>query len=258
MISDTMGAVVASDAFMDVSEQRWEELLKISSEKVSQLRSLPAEISTPLSFAVVLHNVFDEVYRGIVQKHANGSVEVDGIVPGKMDFCPVAIMYCKIVESILKKVHTPLYIKGLGAKSLKLGGSAVFADLGSPERFNEDHKELSIGSYVSHLVFLPKKKISLDTPMRKPSNGDFRFGKMTFGDSEEDYNENIRRLIDDSDTEDEKIGPWKVHARALKIIQEIRNRSAHEAIPITKENFDWLIEVLFEKGEFLRIWELSK
>lgn len=258
MISDTMGAVIASDAFMDVSEQRWEELLKISPEKVSQLRKLPAEISTPLSFAVVLHNVFDEVYSGIVQKKANGKVDVDGIAPDKMDFCPVAIMYCKIVESILKKVHTPLYIKGLGEKSLKLGGSAVFSDLGSPDDFNEDHKELSIGSYVSHLVFLPKKKISLDTPMRKPSNNDFRFGVMTFGDTEEDYNDNIRRLIDDSDTEDEKIGPWKVHARALKIIQEIRNRSAHEAIPITKENFDWLIEVLFEKGEFLRIWELSK
>lgn len=258
MISDTMGAVIASDAFMDVSEQRWEELLKISPEKVSQLRKLPAEISTPLSFAVVLHNVFDEVYSGIVQKKANGKVDVDGIAPDKMDFCPVAIMYCKIVESILKKVHTPLYIKGLGEKSLKLGGSAVFADLGSPDDFNEGHKELSIGSYVSHLVFLPKKKISLDAPMRKPSNNDFRFGVMTFGDTEEDYNDNIRRLIDDSDTEDEKIGPWKVHARALKIIQEIRNRSAHEAIPITKENFDWLIEVLFEKGEFLRIWELSK
>lgn len=258
MISDTMGAVIASDAFIDVSEKRWETLLRIGADKVSQLRKLPAEVSTPLSFAVVLHNVFDEVYRGIVNKTENGDSDIAGIVPEKMDFCPVAIMYCKIVESILKKTHTPLYIKGLGEKSLKLGGSTVFADLGTPDNFNEDHKELSIGSYVSHLVFLPKKKLSLDVPMKKPSNSDFRFGIMTFGDSEEDYNDNIRRLIADSDTEDEKIGPWKVHARALKIIHEIRNRSAHEAIPITKENFDWLIEVLFEKGEFLRIWELSK
>ena len=159
---------------------------------------------------------------------------------------------------MLKKIHTPLYIKGLGEKTLKLGGNAVFADLESQDNFNEEHKELSIGSYVSHLVFLPKRKISLDTPMRKPSNNDFCFGVMSFGDNEEDYNGNIKRLIDDIDTEDEKIGPWKVHARALKIIHEIRNRSAHEAIPITKENFDWLIEILFEKGEFLRIWELSK
>lgn len=134
----------------------------------------------------------------------------------------------------------------------------MFSDLGTPEDFDEEHKELSIGSFVSHLVFLPKKKISLDSPTKKPGNGDFRFGVMTFGDSEENYTENIKRLIDDSDTEDEKIGPWKVHARALRIVQEIRNTSAHEAKPITKENFDWLIEVLFEKGEFLRIWELSK
>lgn len=258
MISDTMGAVIASDAFMDVSEQRWEKLLKISADKVSQLRKLPAEISTPLSFAVVLHNVFDEVYSGIIKKAKDGKVNDVGIAPEKMDFCPVAIMYCKIVESLLKKNHTPLYIKGLGEKSLKLGGSAVFSDLGTPENFDEEHKELSIGSFVSHLVFLPKKKISLDSPTKKPGNGDFRFGVMTFGDSEENYTENIKRLIDDSDTEDEKIGPWKVHARALRIVQEIRNTSAHEAKPITKENFDWLIEVLFEKGEFLRIWELSK
>ncbi len=258
MLSDTMGAVVSSDAFMDVSEQQWTSLLKVDEETVSKLRNLPAEISTPLSFAVVLHNVFNEVYKGIVQKKENGDKELNGIAPDKMDFCPVAIMYCKIVESILKKTHTPLYIKGLGEKSLKLGGNAVFADLGTPENFNEDHKDLSIGSFVSHLVFLPKRKLSLDSPMRKPNNNDYCFGAMTFGDTDENYSDNIRRLIDDADTEDEKIGPWKVHARALKIVHEIRNRSAHEAIPITKENFDWLIEVLFEKGEFLRIWDLSK
>ncbi len=94
--------------------------------------------------------------------------------------------------------------------------------------------------------------------MVKPLRKDFRFGSMTFGDSTENYDENIRKLIDDEYMEDEKIGPWKLHARSLKIIHEIRNRSAHEAVSITKENFDWLIETLFEKGELMRIWELSQ
>lgn len=51
---------------------------------------------------------------------------------------------------------------------------------------------------------------------------------------------------------------WKVHARALKIVQGIRYRLAHEAISITNENDDWLIEVLFEKGKFLCKWEISE
>lgn len=256
MISDSMSAVIASDTFMDVSEKRWVKLLKITESEVAKLRELPAEISTLMSFAIVLHNVFDEIYTGINKQ--SPSVNNAGIVPDKMDFCPVAIMYCKIVEYILKKKHTPLYIRGLGDKTLKLNGNAVFADLGSPDSFNDNHKELSIGSYVSHIVYLPKEKLSLDAPIVKPDNTDFQFGLMKFKNSKVNFEDNIRRLINDSDTEDEKIGPWKVHARALKIISEIRNKSAHEAAPITKDVFDWLIEVLFKKGELLRILDLSK
>ena len=50
---------------------------------------------------------------------------------------------------------------------------------------------------------------------------------------------------------------WSKHALALAVIQGIRNKSAHEAAPITRENFQWLIDTLFDGGELLRIAELA-
>ena len=42
------------------------------------------------------------------------------------------------------------------------------------------------------------------------------------------------------------------------MIQAIRNKSAHEAAPISKSNFEWLVRVLFENGELVRIAELAE
>src|SRR5699024_2114465 len=57
MLSDTVGAVVASDDFIDVSDERWIELLGINSQQdLERIRKLPTEFVTPLGFAVMLHN----------------------------------------------------------------------------------------------------------------------------------------------------------------------------------------------------------
>ena len=50
---------------------------------------------------------------------------------------------------------------------------------------------------------------------------------------------------------------WYEHANKLPVVVSTRNKSAHELQPISKERFDWLIEVLFKQGELLRIWYLS-
>ena len=71
------------------------------------------------------------------------------------------------------------------------------------------------------------------------------------------YTDNICKLIANEDPE-EILPVWKGHARALEVIRVIRNRSAHEAMSITKENIDWLIEILFKQGELLKIWDLSE
>lgn len=253
LLSDTVGAVVNSDDFMTLSDQRWQELLGLKdTASVSKLKSLPSEFVAPLTFAVVLHNVFDNVC-----KTAANHTEAERDLTKELDYCPVAIMYCKIVEAMLKQGHTPMYIRGLGEKTLKNGGQTTFADLGTPDEFDATNKDLSIGSYVSHLVYLPKWKFSLDTPQQKPRVNDFWFTAKFKGETVE-FTDNIRSLIGDEYMEDEMIPTWKSHARALKVIHEIRNRSAHEAVSITKENFDWLIEVLFKQGELLKIWELAE
>ena len=51
---------------------------------------------------------------------------------------------------------------------------------------------------------------------------------------------------------------WYDHANRLPVIVSTRNKSAHELQPISKDRFDWLIDVLFKQGELLRIWDLSK
>lgn len=253
LLSDTVGAVVNSDDFMTLSEQRWQELLGLKdTASVAKLKALPSEFVAPLTFAVVLHNVFDNV-----SKTASKHNDTGRDLTKELDYCPVAIMYCKIVEAMLKQGHTPMYIRGLGEKTLKYGGQTTFADLGTPDEFDSTNKDLSIGSYVSHLVYLPKWKFSLDTPQQKPRVNDFWFTAKFKGETV-DFTDNIRCLIGDEYQEDEMLPPWKSHARALKVIHEIRNRSAHEAVSITKENFDWLIDVLFKQGELLKIWELAE
>lgn len=253
LLSDTVGAVVNSDDFMTLSDQRWQELLGLKdTASVAKLKALPSEFVAPLTFAVVLHNVFDNVCN-TASKHNDTGRDLTK----ELDYCPVAIMYCKIVEAMLKQGHTPMYIRGLGEKTLKNGGQTTFADLGTPDEFDSTNKDLSIGSYVSHLVYLPKWKFSLDTPQQKPRVNDFWFTAKFKGETV-DFTDNIRCLIGDEYQEDEMLPPWKSHARALKVIHEIRNRSAHEAVSITKENFDWLIEVLFKQGELLKIWELAE
>ena len=51
---------------------------------------------------------------------------------------------------------------------------------------------------------------------------------------------------------------WMEHAQSLAYVHQIRNKSAHEALPISKKVFDLLIRELFHNGELLRIYELSK
>ena len=252
LVSDTVGAIVNSDDFMTLSEYRWQELLGLKDKSiVAKLKSLPSEFEAPLTFAVVLHNVFDNLHRTI-ERQKNSQMKFTQ----ELDYCPVAIMYCKIVEAMLKKGHTPLYIRNLGEKTLKIGSTTTFADLGTPEDFDTKNKDLSIGSYTSHLVYLPKWKISLN-PQLKPTKNDFWFKKVVEGETV-NYTDNIYKLIADEDIEDDLLPLWKSHARALEIIRVIRNRSAHDAMNITKENIDWLIDILFKQGELLRIWDLSE
>lgn len=232
MLRDTVGAVVACDDFVTVTDQRWMELLGIPAKAdLQKIRALPTEIVTPLSFAVMLHNVFDK----ISQKVQTGAAEHE------LDFSPVAIMYCKAVEAILKKLHTPVYIDKIGNRTVSARGTR-FQDLLEPDgvtiRYSRD---LTIGSF-SHPIVEIRRENDVNDPEHFVATP---------------IKSIIRCLTGVRDDKAPANQMWAKHAKELAVIQAIRNKSAHEVAPISKTNFEWLVQVLFKNGELLRIEELS-
>lgn len=237
MLSDTIGAAVAMDSFYDISEERWAELLGIQGdtlEELGRIRSLPAEFATPLSFAVMLHNVFQQ----IAERTESSSPNMED---KQLDYCPVAIMYCKVVEAMLKKLHTPIYIQRIGNLQVKKGGMRFSDLLASDGVTIKDSKDISIGSFAFNIVSGHK-----DNDVDHPNS--FRVRPKT---------ENINLITGFTNPTAPANRKWSTHAEKLAVVHAIRNKSAHEAAPISKENFDWLIQVLFSDGELLRIAELA-
>lgn len=142
MLSDTVGAALAIDEFMIVPDQKWIELLGLTSQQeLDKIKELPTEFVTPLGFAIMLHNVFDTINRRMQETIDSNNRQ--------LDYCPVAIMYCKLVESILKKLHTPIYISRVGNETLKAGGIR-FQDLLDTDGVTiKPSKDLTIGSFCA-------------------------------------------------------------------------------------------------------------
>lgn len=236
MLSDTVGAVVASDDFINVSDERWIELLGINLQQdLERIRKLPTEFVTPLGFAVMLHNVFDKISKKL--QEAN-----DVTSSRELDFCPVAIMYCKVVEAVLKKLHTPIYIQRIGDATVKFGGIRFRDLLDSDGVTILPSKDLTIGSFAFHIV-LTNKDNDINEPDKFKANPKKSIVKRITTVS--DYSASVNKT-------------WFSHAKALAVIQAIRNKSAHEAAPISKANLEWLVRVLFRNGELVRIVELAK
>lgn len=230
MLSDTLSAAVRTDGFLDVDEARWISLLGLSGQKeYDQLRELPAEFFAPLGFAVMLHNIFQRI-----EDNAPKSNQLD------MDFCPVAIMYCKVVESLLKKLHTPIYVHKIGHIATIKKGVYFKTLLGKDGVSISDTKDLSIGSFSVNIA---------KTPFSNHVDERRRFVAKPITDT-------LQKLVGAAGSN--VYQQWCDHAWTLSVIRAIRNKSAHEAAPITRENFDWLIEEMFHKGGLLRIAELAK
>ena len=230
MLSDTLGAAVRTEGFLDVDEQRWISLLGLSGqEEYSRLRELPPEFFAPLGFAVMLHNIFQRI-----EDNAPNTQKSD------MDFCPVTIMYCKVVEGLLKKLHTPIYVHKIGSIATIKKGVYFNTLLGRDGMTITETKDLTIGSFS---VNIAKASVSNHVDERR------RFTVIPKTDT-------IQKLVGTAGSNLHQ--QWCDHAWAISVIRAIRNKSAHEAAPITRENFDWLIEELFHKGGLLRIAELAK
>ena len=226
-----ISSVVTIDDFVSTSEELWIELLKVDDKTVKKLKALPTQYSAALGFAVVIHNVFDKIYKNSEQ---NGEVNADDL-----DFCPVAILYCKIVEAMLKEEHTSLYASCFASRPIdsRKASSPLF------EEVDKNNPALSIGTYLYFLSTVNINKISNQKAYERLPQ--VRFVK----DAE---------ITELSKYTSQNKSKWFDHACQLPIIVSTRNKSAHEIQPIKKDRFDWLIDVLFVQGELMRIWELSQ
>jgi len=231
MLGDTLGAMIASDNFTHVSDEQWCRLVGLNApDKLTRIRqTLPEEFLTSLNFAVMLHNVFDQI-----QQKSNDYKDKAALP--LLDYCPVAIMYCKVVEAMLKAMHTPIYVDKLGDCTIKMHGP-VFSSLRAADGSIIPSKDLTMGSF-SHPIVRVKGEKSID----KPDTFQLSPNKSA-----------IEKIIENDDF---LMKPWCRHAEALAVILAIRNRSAHEAVPITKANLDWLVKILFAEGELLNICQL--
>ena len=238
MTGTYIAAAMNSTDFFKVTDKQWEALIHVSKKELEQY--LSPEFITSLGFAVMLHNVFE----AIRTKASEDDVAREK-ADTEMDYCPVAIMYCKVVEALLKELHTPIYAQQIGDRTLNSSSSVVFGDLlHSDGTVDTSSKDLTIGSFSYHIV--------------KPSN----FDESNNIDNPNEFSYEPKMWMIQKITRVKSYAQainleWSQHAVNLAVIQGVRNKSAHEARPITKENFDWLIETLFDDGELIRIAELA-
>ena len=191
-------------AVLGVSDDEYEEFM--------EQYNLPEFFLRSLGFAHQLDELF---MRGAVGD------DID-----KIDFSPVTIMYCKLIESLLKEYHISIY--GNSFESLD-------TDMRKPENKDEKYKwkdiitlpvtqqqRLTIGSFVFPLY----KKWAID-----------KLVKVT----------------------GKKTDEWVEHKKMIMAVKDIRNPSAHgnKDYRISLEQKNAITEMLLEKHGFMRLIELA-
>ena len=224
MYSDYKEAIVkADDSLLEsLDDKRLAEILNIEEDQLEPIRLMPSEFQMQFNFATVLHNIFQKMEEDI---------EVQG-EENKIDYCPVVLLYCKVVEAILKKMHTPVYIQKFPNE--KVGSSRFapkFKELQNESKFEAHKTKLTIGTFAFQIAIMDYENVNNST-------------------AKED-------VIEEIWTDLRKQRKWKSHAKAIAKVLYYRNKSAHDSDPILKAGKDDLIEVLFRDGELLRMIELG-
>ena len=208
--------VIASESSMSASKQTlYASILGVSDDEYEEFMeqyNLPEFFLRSLGFAYQLDELF---MRGAV-----------GDDTDKIDFSPVTIMYCKLIESLLKEYHISIY--GNSFESLD-------TDMRKPDSRDEKYKwkdiitlpvtqqqRLTIGSFVFPLY----KKWAID-----------KLAKTTGKNTDE----------------------WVEHKKMIMAVKDIRNPSAHgnKDHRISLEQKDAITEMLFSKRGFMRLIELA-
>lgn len=152
-----------------------------------------------------------------------------------VDYSPVILMYCKLVESLLKAKQTHLYKKAIPEQTTKKGGLCFENLPGKDDKSCEKSAKkegLTIGSYRYPLL-----NFTNDYPSHITPNIDIlrNFNKA----DKDDPNSNYVKIEKEV----------KYHAYLLHLISIMRNKSAHSIIRFNDEALNILTQVLFNPAE---------
>jgi hypothetical protein len=228
MAAQMQAVINGSDVFNEDDENAEDEyaVIGISRETVDEIRqSLPSGIQIQFDFAIMLHKIFYQL-----KDEQN------------IDYCPVAILYCKLIEGLLKEKHFEIYIRKLSRgdyPKVRINGRdfdwRYFLDQNGQidkKKVQKTRKKLTIGSF--------------SFPLGRISNVRDSESKVIL---DENVIEALATPIDGDMPKTKDLQLWKKHAAMLPWIREYRNMSAHELIPVTREDMDHISDLLFNKKE---------
>lgn len=210
-------------------------IINLTKEMVLSIKEcLPEKFHLQYEFTILLHKL---LYK---YKEDNGK---------EIDFCPVALMYCKLIEGLLKEYHARIYSLRLSDKAknpITIGDKRYFWN-----EFLDDNGEFdsekfrrlnsTMGNFTFHIgYFNDKSDLSKGIGRKKP---------------------NIRLLstpVGNQNPEEELKKQWEEHTDAIMYIYFYRNNLAHNLDPITSKEMDEITKILFNQGEFERIINLGR
>lgn len=217
------------------AEEEFYNSIGVSKDNLDELKQLlPGGIQIQFDFAVMLHKIFYQL-----KNEQN------------IDYCPVVILYCKMIEGLLKEKHFEIYIKKLSRGNfpkVRLGNHYFewnyFIDRDGgidKKKVKQNRKKLTLGSFS-----FPLGRISDVTD----------FGSDII--INRDVIEALATPIGTDDPNTKDLQLWNKHAEMLPWIREYRNRSAHELTPISNKDMDNICKILFNKKELDTILKLTK
>lgn len=215
MISDYQTALIQQEG--DYEFCVW-QILGLQKDEYDYLsEKLSPNFIMDLFFAAKLESIF-----AIIDKD-------DSIQADKKDFSPVSIMYCKIVEKMLKRYHIDIYQKRLFNETTwqKYQGAWVtFGDLNNPKIKKELKNKITLGAFLCPIYPTHLHDKSFDALARTES----------------------------------KRNMWMEHSAMLNEITKIRNKSAHgvEGSIVDGSLLKKLKSILFESEGLLKIVILSE
>lgn len=211
----------------DYKRYHVKELLGISEGEFEKIYDSMEDWSYEhLRMTLYLHYFFSQA-----QEEEKGSSHVD--------YSPVSIMYCKLLESLLKEHHRIAYAKTF--KDLKTNISVR----------NKKTRKNEFLTYYELMTGRQQHRITIGT-----------FSHLIKKDPKAEEHCELLGKAYPNEYEESTKKEWQKHAAVIDEVLEIRNLSAHgqKDHRVTKEQQDKLNKLLFEegKGELLRIPNLVK